>query len=811
MDYVLKSSIHTVIGETIIADIRSQRSAYYFFVGGLDLSNGTGATSADDTYTYELGVRNQIVSLKKIQDSDVSFVVPRIDWVSGNVYDQYDDYAPDYPAVSGATSIASAQFYVVTDEYKVYKCLFNNNGAQSTIKPTSTLSTPFYSADGYRWKFMYMIPLSARNRFMNNAFIPVQTALLDNFYSAGQILTTAILNKGTGYTTASILIDGDGQGAVLTPVISGGQIIQVIVTNPGTGYTYANLTVSGNGTGANVVATLSVGDLDTAQADVELLATRGTIEAYRITNGGSGYQALTAQTDGRTNGTTNQFQITDGGAVVNNGQNVSIWRNNWQGNQQQFTSPRTNYLSYSQQFDNAAWTKSNITVIANAIAAPDGTVTAEHMGDTDTTTTTRSLQHLSNTSANAAATNTYSIFVKKAERSYVILRMIATNATGNYCTAWFDVNAGVVSGTTNVGSAIGTVASITPYPNGWYRLSISGTPNPGVTSQGVACFVAAPVVLGNSSNYTGVTGAGIYVWGAQHEDGSVTTSYIPTTTAALSVTDISSLTIDGRVTFSSNPNNGDYITWKGQYIPATGGAATVVTGSPVVSLDTLSGPTVAIDGDGTGAAGYPIISNGQIAGIIVTNTGKNYTYAKVTISGNGLGATAVPIYAPPGGHGKNAINELFATRLSFFSNLLNDQNQGLTVSNRFTTIGLLRNPSEYGSDRFYTSAQASGCNLITFNGPAPAQNDLLTDRTTGNRFQVVQVSGSSLLLQNLDNYELPSNSSLLNNNSGGQITAVGITDPSIDKFSGDLMFIDNFAINQQAGQQIIIFKTTLKF
>jgi hypothetical protein len=75
----------------------------------------------------------------------------------------------------------------------------------------------------------------------------------------------------------------------------------------------------------------------------------------------------------------------------------------------------------------------------------------------------------------------------------------------------------------------------------------------------------------------------------------------------------------------------------------------------------------------------------------------------------------------------------------------------------------------------------------------------------------VQVSGTNLLLQNLDNYELPSNSSLLNNNSGGQITATYVTDPSIDKFSGDLMFIDNFAINQQAGQQIIIFKTTLKF
>jgi hypothetical protein len=513
MDYVLKSTIHNVIGETILADIRSQRSSYYFFVGGVAVPGVTYTTDADPSYQYELATRNEIVSLKKINDSDVSYVIPRINWTTATVYDQYDDYTATYPSFSGSTILDTALFYVVTTDFQVYKCLFNNNNAQSTVMPTSTLAAPFYTSDGYRWKFMYSIPLSSRTRFMNSAFIPVQTALLDQFYSAGLITTTALLNKGVGYTEASILIDGDGTGAILTPVISGGQIIQVLVTNPGVGYTYANLSVTGDGTGASIVATLSVGDLDTTQADVELLAVRGSLEAYRITNPGAGY----------------------------------------------------------------------------------------------------------------------------------------------------------------------------------------------------------------------------------------------------------------------------------------------------------SQATVSIVGDGSGAAAHVVISNGGIASLIVDTPGQDYTFATITITGDGQGATAIPIIAPYGGHGKNAINELYATRLSFFSNLLNDPNQGLAINNQFRQIGIIRNPQQYDSDRYYTQLLASGCMLITYSGPIPNLNDLMTDRDTGKRFRVVAVVGQTLLAQNLDNYDLPGDSVLLNTNTGGQITELTIVEPDIDRYSGDLIFIDNFGINQQAGQQIIIFKTTLKF
>src|SRR6185437_493372 len=133
-DYVLKNSIHTVVCETILADIRSQRSSYFFFVGGLQIPGVNVSTTADPSYAYELDARNEIVSLKRIQSSDVSVVIPRYEWVSGLVYDYYDDYTPSFPAYSGATDISQAKFYVMNSQFNVYKCLSNNVNSPSTVE-----------------------------------------------------------------------------------------------------------------------------------------------------------------------------------------------------------------------------------------------------------------------------------------------------------------------------------------------------------------------------------------------------------------------------------------------------------------------------------------------------------------------------------------------------------------------------------------------------------------------------------------------------------------------------------------------------
>lgn len=97
-----------------------------------------------------------IFAHKRIDRSDVSLVVRRYDWQPTVVYtayrddlDLFDDFDP-------------APFYVLVDDERVYKCIDNNDGAQSLVAPTHTDSQIRRLSDGYRWKFLYQIPESKR-------------------------------------------------------------------------------------------------------------------------------------------------------------------------------------------------------------------------------------------------------------------------------------------------------------------------------------------------------------------------------------------------------------------------------------------------------------------------------------------------------------------------------------------------------------------------------------------------------------------------------------------------------------------------
>jgi hypothetical protein len=102
-------------------------------------------------------------------------------------------------APSGTQKVENAVFYVVTDEFNVYQCLDNNKGALSTIKPTGTTVDLIETNDGYIWKFLYNIPIALRNKFLTDTYMPVITALRDQFYSAGSLKTVRIDQAGTGY------------------------------------------------------------------------------------------------------------------------------------------------------------------------------------------------------------------------------------------------------------------------------------------------------------------------------------------------------------------------------------------------------------------------------------------------------------------------------------------------------------------------------------------------------------------------------------------------------------------------------------
>ena len=282
---VIKQRIHQAVAEAVLSEIQSKQARWYYFLGKTLEFQGGDVETPLSNLAYEAQTRNDMIAIKAINAGDVSFVIPRVEWTNNTVYEMYDDQQDE----------TVQNFYVIDPAtFNVYKCLDNNYGAPSTVKPTNTDVEPFTTADGYKWKFMYNVPLASRNKFLTDVYIPVSNSLRNRFFSNGGIESISIESAGSGYTqeTTTIVVDGDGQGAVLLPVIQSGKLVDVVIENPGVGYTFANIEVEStrlSASNAQVTTNMSRGDINSPQALTETLATAGTIDTILVTSGGSGY------------------------------------------------------------------------------------------------------------------------------------------------------------------------------------------------------------------------------------------------------------------------------------------------------------------------------------------------------------------------------------------------------------------------------------------------------------------------------------------------------------------------------------------
>ena len=239
---------------------------------------------------------------------------------------------------------------------------------------------------------------------------------------------------------------------------------------------------------------------------------------------------------------------------------------------------RSNIVLYSEQFDNAAWTATNASVTSNVIISPSGVQDADLLQSIDTNAP-RIRQTTTQTGNDVF---TFSCFAKKGNVNFLILRNIAVNVGGG-SRAWFNLDTGVI-GTVNSG----LTASIESVGSGWYRCSISGT-----TDSSPLNFI--DIALSATDNtFAGAASENIYLWGAQLELGSYPTSYIPTTSAAVTrnadviyKTGISSLigTSEGSAYF--NGNISDQGTGSAVFFEIVNGTST--TNTIVLYINTANG------------------------------------------------------------------------------------------------------------------------------------------------------------------------------------------------------------------------------
>lgn len=170
---------------------------------------------------------------------------------------------------------------------------------------------------------------------------------------------------------------------------------------------------------------------------------------------------------------------------------------------------RTNLLLRSAEFDNATWARVRSDVTPNAVVAPDGTITADKLLESAAVGSA----YVEQSATLTATPHTFSVYAKAAEKTFIQIYL---------------VDSGIVAGSTvkvnlSTGAIVSGAGVVQALPNGWYRVSSTGTPLAG----------AGKVRIVIDEPEDGLGTSGLYLWGAQLEAGAFATSYIPTTTAAV--------------------------------------------------------------------------------------------------------------------------------------------------------------------------------------------------------------------------------------------------------------------------------------
>jgi len=275
--------------------VESQDSGIYIFLGRTsEWPDEENPPPARNDVEEILQSWRDINGIKRVAELDITLGVRELIWTTDRVYDQYED----------DTELTDKDYFVLTDQLNVYKCISNNNGGLSTIRPTHTTSDIPLQSDGYKWRYMFSVTTSLLRKFIVPGFfaynpdvselVPTQPGTVDN---------VRIDSPGVGYRANAsvstnneipVFIQGNGDqnstAAASVNTIQGQVIAITSITSGGSNYPYApesNIPVALRQSGTSGIVQTSYGIATTNPS--------GEIDTIELVLGGSGYSDGTVE------------------------------------------------------------------------------------------------------------------------------------------------------------------------------------------------------------------------------------------------------------------------------------------------------------------------------------------------------------------------------------------------------------------------------------------------------------------------------------------------------------------------------------
>jgi len=311
-----------------------QDNNYYVFVSSVSSDPLTRISAVNSQYSKNLFLEKTLFG-KKVFDTDTKFMIKYYPWQKDQLYVQYDD----------KINLEDKRFYAIvgptnnnSGDYRVYKCLSNNNGSVSSIPPNYNPVTEnqiYRVADGYVWKYLYVLTVTEFEAYNAIGYIPLvgdfeidPSANSNNTVYGSEISDILVENyiDNTGYPYVEVGIIAGSPGNDSTLLVRSdelneianyysGMIIYIYNSAAGRSYVYeidtyewdaaadrGRLKVIGNPKADGVVINSTFQILprikvsgDGAGAVAVPRINNGVIETILLIEQGSGYNNITAE------------------------------------------------------------------------------------------------------------------------------------------------------------------------------------------------------------------------------------------------------------------------------------------------------------------------------------------------------------------------------------------------------------------------------------------------------------------------------------------------------------------------------------